>query len=154
ISKSETNPKLQSNDENPKRVCLEISDSDPFEIVSNFGFRVSNLFLVSPSSFRGPCLRQLLPWNILALSPFASGRKACGGVAEHSSVADAEGFDPSLLSQGQGDEKSEFDQLGYGEVLMKLLPKRVIRDVGVPGDGAGIGKCDFFSLGKFIRIFE
>jgi len=27
---------------NPKRACLELSDFLPFEIVSNFGFRISN----------------------------------------------------------------------------------------------------------------
>ena len=65
-------------------------------------------------------------------------------------MADAEGFDPTLLAQGQRDEKPEFDQFGYGEVLMKLLPKRVVRDIGIPRDGAGIGQRDFFTLGKFI----
>jgi len=69
-------------------------------------------------------------------------------------VADAEGFDPALLAQGQRDEESKFDQLGYGKVLMKLLPERVVRDIGVPSDGAGVSKRDFFPLGKFIRIFE
>ena len=69
-------------------------------------------------------------------------------------MADAEGFDPALLAQRERDEEPEFDQLGNGEVFMEFLPKRIVRNIGVPGDGAGVSKRDFFTLGKFIRIFE
>jgi len=69
-------------------------------------------------------------------------------------MADAEGFDPTLLAQSERYEKTEFDQLGNGKVLVKFLPKRVVGDLGVPGDGTSIGKRHFFTLGKFGRIFE
>ena len=89
-----------------------------------------------------------------ALSPFASGRKAGGGIAEHRSVADAEGFDPALLAQSERDEEPKFDQLGNGKVLVQFLPKRVVGDLGVPGNGAGIGQRHFFTLGELVRILE
>lgn len=37
-------------------------------------------------------------------------------------MLDAEGFDPRLLAQCQRDKKAKLDQLGYGEVPMKVLP--------------------------------
>ena len=90
----------------------------------------------------------------IGLSSFASRREAGRGVAEDLAVLDAEGFDPALLAQGKGDEKSQLDQLGNGEMLIEFLPKSIIGDVGIPGNGAGIGERDFLALGEFIRISE
>ncbi len=67
-------------------------------------------------------------------------------------MVDAKRFDPALLSQGERDEKTQFDQFGNGEVLMELLPKSIVGDLGVPDDGAGISQRDFFALSEFVRI--
>ena len=56
-------------------------------------------------------------------------REAGFGVAEHGAVADAEGFDPALLAQGEADEKTQLDQFGIRKVLMQFRPQRVIGDV-------------------------
>ena len=76
------------------------------------------------------------------------------GVAEHGAVVDAEGFDPALLAEGETDEKTELDQLGNGEVLMKFFPERVVSDVGIPSDGAGVSQRNFFSFGELVRVGE
>src|SRR5215470_6799688 len=89
-----------------------------------------------------------------SLSPFASTREAGGGIAEHLSMIYAEGFDPTLLTQSERDEKPKFDQFGDGEMLMEFLPERLVGDFRVPGDGAGISQRDFLALGEFVRIGE
>ena len=55
-------------------------------------------------------------------------------------VADAEGLDPPLLPERQRDEEAELHQFGHREVAVQLIPQRVVRDAGVPNDGAGIGQ--------------
>ena len=69
-------------------------------------------------------------------------------------MVDAKGFDPPLLAQRERDEKPKFDQLRNGEVLVEFLPKSIIGDLGVPGDGTGVSKGDLFALAEFIRIGE
>ena len=77
-------------------------------------------------------------------------RQSRSVVGQHFAVTDAQGLDPALLAEGQGDEKPEFDQFRNAKVLVQLLPKRVVSDVGVPDDRAGVGQRDFFALGKFV----
>src|SRR6266576_2317791 len=81
-------------------------------------------------------------------------RETGHGVAEHGAVVDAECFDPALLAEGETDEKTELDQLGNGEVLMKFFPERVVGDVGIPGNGARVSQRDFFSFGELVRVGE
>jgi hypothetical protein len=69
-------------------------------------------------------------------------------------MADAKGFDPTLLAESQRDEKSQFDQFGIREMAVQLFPKRSIGDVGIPDDCAGVGQGDFFPFGELIRGFE
>lgn len=88
------------------------------------------------------------------LSPFASRREAGGGIAEHLSMIDAEGFDPTLLTQSERDEKPKFDQFGNGEMLVQFLPKSIVGDVRVPGDGTSIGKRHLLALSELARISE
>ncbi len=61
-------------------------------------------------------------------------------------MADAERFDPALLTAGQGDEEPELDQFGLGEVLVQVGPEAVVRDVGVPKNGARVTECDLLPL--------
>jgi len=42
-------------------------------------------------------------------SPLQSLCQAGGGIAEDFSMVDAKRFDPALLSQGERDEKTQFD---------------------------------------------
>jgi len=65
-------------------------------------------------------------------------------------MLDAQCFDPALLTEGEADKKTELDQLIEAEVLMELCPERVIGDLGVPGDRAGVGERDFFSLSELV----
>lgn len=69
-------------------------------------------------------------------------------------MLDAQGFDPTLLAKSQADKKAELDQFRDGEVLVKFFPKRVVGDVGIPGDRAGVGQRDFLALGKLVRVGE
>ena len=69
-------------------------------------------------------------------------------------MIDAQGFDPTLLAKRQADEKPELDQFRDGEVLMKFFPERVVGDIGIPGDRAGVGQRDFLALGKPVRVGE
>lgn len=69
-------------------------------------------------------------------------------------VADAERFDPPLLAECQADEKTKLHQLRIGEVLVQLLPQRIIREGGLPHDGAGVGQRDLLALGEFVRVGE
>ena len=79
--------------------------------------------------------------RIFALLQSQSGSRSetgCG-VAEHGAMVDAEGFDPALLAEGEADEKTEFDQLRSGKMLMQFCPERVVGNVRVPSDRAGVG---------------
>ena len=40
------------------------------------------------------------------------------------------------------------------KVLMQFCPQRVIGDVGIPGDSAGVSQRDFFPLGELVRVGE
>ena len=65
-------------------------------------------------------------------------------------MVDPKRFDPALLAQRQRDEKPELDQFGDGEVLVQLVPQDVIGDLGVPRDGARIGKRDLLAVAEFV----
>ena len=71
-------------------------------------------------------------------------------IAKHRAVIDAEGFDPTLLSKSEPDEKTQLDQFRGREVLVQSFPQSIVGDIGVPGDGAGIGQRNFFPLGKSV----
>jgi hypothetical protein len=75
-------------------------------------------------------------------------------VGEHFAMADAERLDPTLLAVCERDEKSQFDELGHGKMLVQFFPQRGVGDFGVPDDCAGIRQRDFFSFGKLIRSFK
>ena len=65
-------------------------------------------------------------------------------------MVNSECFDPALLTEGEADKKTELNQLIEAEVLMELCPERVVGDIGIPGDRAGVGERDLFSFGEFI----
>jgi hypothetical protein len=69
-------------------------------------------------------------------------------------VAYAQRLDPALLAAREGDEKAQLDELSLGEVLVQLLPERVVGDPGVPDDGARVGERDLLSFGEAIRLLE
>src|ERR1041384_364216 len=81
-------------------------------------------------------------------------RQACGRFCERLVMADAERLDPALLPERQCDEKAELDQLRDAEVLVQFCPQRVVGDIGVPDDGAGIGQRGLLALGEFVRRAE
>ena len=37
---------------------------------------------------------------------------------------------------------------------MQFFPERVVGDVGIPSDRAGVSQRDFFPLGEFVRVGE
>lgn len=76
------------------------------------------------------------------------------GVTQNLLVADAESLDPSLLSAGQCDEESQFDQLGLREVFMELPPESLIGDGGVPDDRTGVAQRGLLPLGETGGLFE
>jgi hypothetical protein len=55
-------------------------------------------------------------------------------------VPDAQRLDPPLLPEGERDEEPKLDQLRDGEVPVEPLPERVVGDLRVPDDGAGVGQ--------------
>jgi len=57
------------------------------------------------------------------------------GVGHHLTVGDRDGLEEPLLTQGEGDEVPELDQLGLGEVLMQPVPQVIGGERRVPGDG-------------------
>lgn len=76
------------------------------------------------------------------------------GIAQHLLMADPEGFDPPLLSAGQGDEEAQFHQLWFGEMAMEIGPKLVVGNVGIPKDGARVPEGGLFPFVESIRILE
>jgi hypothetical protein len=46
------------------------------------------------------------------------GRNSGRVIRQDFAMADAEGFDPALLSEGQRDEKSQLDELGNRKMAM------------------------------------
>lgn len=69
-------------------------------------------------------------------------------------MVNAQSFDPTLLAKCQSDEKTELDELRNSEVLVQFFPKRIICDIGVPGDCARVGEGDFLPLRKPVGISE
>jgi hypothetical protein len=65
-------------------------------------------------------------------------------------VADPQRLDPALLTEGQCNEKSQLNELGIRKMPVQLFPQRVVRDIGVPDDRAGVSKRRLLSLGKFV----
>lgn len=92
---------------------------------------------------RGVRRGSVLVWGEAALCP-----------GEHLVVADAKRLDPPLLAEGQADKEAKLHQLGVGELRVQSLPKRVIRQSGIPDDCAGIGERGLFALAKLVRILE
>ena len=66
-------------------------------------------------------------------------------------MTDAERFDPALLAEREADEEAQLHQLGNRKMLVQPPPQRVVGDVGIPGDGAGVAKRDFFSFRELVR---
>jgi hypothetical protein len=69
-------------------------------------------------------------------------------------VADVEGLDPPLLSEGKADEEAELDQLRVGKVCVQRLPEGVIGDGGVPDNGAGVGEGSLLSLAELVGLLK
>ena len=69
-------------------------------------------------------------------------------------MPDAERLDPSLLPRGKRDEEPEFDQFGDGEKVVEPLPKRLVGDLGIPEDGACVGKRGLLAGVELIRVVE
>ena len=69
-------------------------------------------------------------------------------------MPDAERLDPALLSERERDEEAELDELRHREVLVQLRPQRVVCDVGIPDDRAGIGERRFLALAETRRALE
>ena len=67
-------------------------------------------------------------------------------------MAEAEGFDPALLSQSQSDKETQLHELGYSKVPMQFVPERVVGNFGVPGDGAGVSQRDFLPIREFVGV--
>ena len=85
--------------------------------------------------------------------PFRWG-KATRRASKDFVVADIEGLDPALLAEGEADEESELDYLGSVKCRCSCSRDGVIREGGVPDDGAGIGERGLFALAEFVRLFE
>ena len=58
-------------------------------------------------------------------------------------MPDPERLDPALLSQRERDEEPQLHELRHGEVPVELFPQRIVCDVGVPDDRAGVGQRNF-----------
>ena len=69
-------------------------------------------------------------------------------------VSDPQGLDPALLATGQCDEVPQFDELGFGEVAVKLGPQSVVGDRSVPQNGARVPKGRLLASIKSIGVFE
>lgn len=69
-------------------------------------------------------------------------------------MANTEGFDPTLLPAGQGNEEPQLDQFRFCEVPVQLFPQLVIGDVGIPQNGAGVPQRRLFPVGEPVRVFE
>ena len=69
-------------------------------------------------------------------------------------MSDAQGLDPPLLPQRERDEEAEFDQFRDREVPVQPLPEGVVRDLGIPDDGAGVGQGDLLALGEPVGVGE
>lgn len=67
-------------------------------------------------------------------------------------MADAQGFDPPLLSQRERDEEPELDQLRHREVFVELLPQRIVRDLGVPDNRARVGQRDLLAGAELLGV--
>jgi hypothetical protein len=80
--------------------------------------------------------------------------EAAGGAGEDLIVADAKRLDPALLAEREADEEAELNELGIGEVLVQLRPQRIVSEVGVPDDGAGVGQRGFLALAEVIGLLE
>ena len=81
-------------------------------------------------------------------------RKADGIVGKHLAVADAQRLDPALLPEREPDEKSQFREFRHAEMVVQLFPERIVGDIRVPDDGAGVGERHFFALGELARRGE
>jgi len=55
-------------------------------------------------------------------------------------VAKAKRLDPALLAKRQRHKVAQLHQLGVGEMLVQLVPQRVVGRVGVEDDGLGVGQ--------------
>jgi hypothetical protein len=80
--------------------------------------------------------------------------EAGGGVGQDFPVPDPERLDPPLLPQRQRDEEPQLDQFRNAEVVVEFRPKCIIRDFGIPDDGARIGERDLLPLGELRRRRE
>jgi hypothetical protein len=67
-------------------------------------------------------------------------------------MADPERLDPTLLPKRKRDKKPELDKLRNREMSMELFPERVVCNLGVPCDGAGIGQSDLLAFGELVGI--
>ena len=81
-------------------------------------------------------------------------RDSDGIVGQDFAVADAQGFDPTLLAERKRDEETELDKLGNCEMAVQFLPKRFVGNARVPDNRAGVGQRYFLALGKFLGILK
>src|SRR4051812_15953394 len=86
-----------------------------------------------------------IAWPSFVLAGARASGDGCeprGVLGQHLAVPDAERLDPALLAEGQRDEEAQLHQLRDAEVLMQLRPQRVVGNVGIPDDRAGVGEGD------------
>ncbi len=65
-----------------------------------------------------------------------------------------ERFDPSLLSERERDKAAQLHNFGYGEVLMKFCPKRVVGNIGIPDNGTRVSQSHLLTFGKLRGALE
>ena len=61
-------------------------------------------------------------------------------------MSDPQCLDPALLSEGERDEKAEFDEFFSRKMPMEFFPECVIGNFRIPDNRARIGQRDFFPL--------
>ncbi len=69
-------------------------------------------------------------------------------------MANSQRFDPALLTEGQRNKEAEFNEFRNCEMPVQFFPQRVIRDIGVPDNGARVRERHLLSLGKLVRAFK
>ena len=76
------------------------------------------------------------------------------GLRHELTVRDTQGLDPSLPARDVADERSELDQLRFGEVLVELFPHLIIITRRVPADGVGVTERYALAFGEERRLLE
>ena len=69
-------------------------------------------------------------------------------------MADPQRLDPSLLAARQSDKEPQLDQLRIGEVGMEVRPERIVGEVRVPDDGAGVAQSGLLPVSEPIGVLE